>query len=370
MYSGRSPRPSARQTEMEPMTHVLDNLNHPEIDDLLERAEDLGSLPARAIDDLGRRLELSEEEVEEINRRLDELGVELVAEPEGEARRRSAREEVWRSQTTDALQLYLNEISRHQLLTKHQEVDLAKRIEKGDMAAKEQMVNANLRLVVANAKKYQGSGLPLLDLIQEGTLGLIRAAEKFDWRKGFRFSTYATLWIRQALQRGIADKSRPIRLPVNVAQQEWKITRIQRELGATLGREATEEEVARAADLPVEEILRMRDLSRVAASLDRPLGDDGDTTFGALLPAEGPAPEEEVSERLRRRAIHRTLAAMPAPQGDVIRLRYGLDGEAPLALRETGRRLGISAERVRTAEEQALNALAQRGDIKALREAA
>ena len=185
--------------------------------------------------------------------------------------------------TTDALQLFLNEIRRYPLLTAQEEVELAKRIEQGDLEAKERMINSNLRLVVSIAKKYQGQELSLLDLIQEGIFGLIRAAEKFDWRKGYKFSTYATFWIRQAIQRGLANKARTIRIPVHIGQRERKIVRAERELSATLGREPTDEEIAAHAELPLEQVEEVRDAARTVTSLDRPVGEEGDTALGDLL---------------------------------------------------------------------------------------
>jgi RNA polymerase primary sigma factor len=194
----------------------------------------------------------------------------------------------------DSLQLFLNEARRHPLLTAAEEVELAKRIERGDMAAKDRMINSNLRLVVSVAKKYQGQGLPLGDLVQEGILGLIRATEKFDWRRGFKFSTYGTLWIRQAIQRGLENSSRTIRLPVHIGQRQRKIVRFERELSAKLGREPTEEEIAEAVELPLEEVAEIRAASRALSSLDQPVSDDGETALGDLLPSDAVRPEDEV----------------------------------------------------------------------------
>ena len=194
-------------------------------------------------------------------------------------------------QTTDAMSLFLQEVRRHPLLTREQEVELAQRLERGDLEAKEQLVNSNLRLVISNARKFQGHDLPLLDLIQEGILGLIRAAEKFDWRKGYKFSTYATFWIRQALQRALDNRSRTIRIPVHLGQRERKIARAQRELAAQLGREPSDEEVAEAAELSPREVQEARDTARVVTSLDRPVGEAEETSLGALLPS---------AERVRR----------------------------------------------------------------------
>jgi len=270
----------------------------------------------------------------------------------------------------DSLQLFLAEARRHPLLTKEQEVDLAQRIERGDVEAKDRMVNSNLRLVVSVAKKYQGQGLPLGDLVQEGMLGLIRASEKFDWRRGFKFSTYATLWIRQAVQRGLQNSSRTIRLPVHIGQRERKISRLQRELSAKMGREPTVEEIAEAVELTVDEVMEIKDAARPLASLDQPVGEDGDTSMGDLLPAQQAAPEEEVAGTISESTVARVVADLPGSERRVVELRFGLGGSAPTPLRETGERLGLSAERVRQIEERALERLSDEPELAALRDAA
>jgi RNA polymerase primary sigma factor len=272
--------------------------------------------------------------------------------------------------TTDSLQLFFNAARKYPLLTAVEEIELAKRIEKGDMAAKDRMINSNLRLVVSVARKYQGHGLSLGDLVQEGMLGLIRAAEKFDWRKGFKFSTYATLWIRQSIQRGLENSSRTIRLPVHIAQRERKINRTERELATRLGREPTEEEIAEAVELPVDQVIEIRKAARPLTSLDQPIGEDGETSFGELITAEQPLVEDEVVQDAGTTAIQQAVMGLPERERDVVRLRFGLGGEEPTPLRETGRRLGISAERVRQIEEDALGRLAESGELAALHEAA
>src|SRR5437588_6313461 len=266
--------------------------------------------------------------------------------------------------------LFLREVRRHPLLTREQEVELAQRIERGDLEAKERLVNSNLRLVISNARKYQGHELPLLDLIQEGILGLIRAAEKFDWRKGYKFSTYATFWIRQALQRALDNRSRTIRIPVHLGQRERKIARAHRELAARLGREPSDEEVAEAAELSTEEIREARDTVRVVTSLDRPVGEEEETSLGALLPSEERGPEEEVDISLRQEALRRALESLPEREREVVKLRYGINGDDPTPLSETGRRLGISQDAVRKLERRALSELAQSRELEALRPAA
>ena len=270
----------------------------------------------------------------------------------------------------DSLQQFLNEARRYPLLTAAEEIELAKRIERGDMAAKDRMINSNLRLVVSIAKKYQGQGLTLGDLIQEGVIGLIRAAEKFDWRRGFKFSTYATLWIRQAIQRGLHNTSRTIRMPVHIAQRERKISRVERELNVKLGREPSLEEIADVAELPIEEVEEIKKASQPMASLDQPVGDDGDSAFGDFLSSDKPEPQEEVVMNFRDEAVRRALDKLPERERDVVELRFGVGLAEPTPLRETGRVLGMSAERVRQLEERALRQLAESGDLDSLREAA
>jgi RNA polymerase primary sigma factor len=272
--------------------------------------------------------------------------------------------------TTDALQLFLNEIRRYPLLTADEEVELSKRIEQGNLEAKERMINSNLRLVVSIAKKYQGQELSLLDLIQEGIFGLIRAAEKFDWRKGYKFSTYATFWIRQAIQRGLANQGRTIRIPVHIGQRERKIVRAERDLAARLGREPTDDEIAAEAELPLDQVEEVRDAARTVTSLDRPVGEEGDTALGDLLEGGAPPVDHEVEVSLSEELLRRTIEELPDTERDVIRLRFGLNGDDPKPLRETGRRLGLSAERVRQIESRALKRLAMRRELEALREVA
>jgi RNA polymerase primary sigma factor len=270
----------------------------------------------------------------------------------------------------DSLQLFFNEARRHPLLTAEEEIELAKRIEKGDLAAKDRMINANLRLVISVARKYQGQGLPLGDLIQEGMLGLIRAVEKFDWRKGFKFSTYGTLWIRQAIGRGLANSGRTVRLPVHIVARARKIQDAERKLAVQLGRQPTEEEIAEFVDLPVDEVADIRRADRGPTSLDQGVGEDGETALGDLIAGEGPAVEDEVVTGLGDERLREAVGTLPDVERDVITLRFGLDREEPHALRETGRRLGLSSERVRQLEDRALRRLASDDAVAALREAA
>ena len=272
--------------------------------------------------------------------------------------------------TMDSLQLLLREAGRYPLLRPVEEIELAKRIEKGDLAAKDRMINSNLRLVVSIARRYQGQGLALGDLIQEGMLGLIRAVEKFDWRKGFRFSTYATLWIRQAIQRGLENTSRTIRLPVHVAQRARKVGRVERELATKLGHEPSNEEIAAAAELPLEEVIEIRKAERAIASLDKPVGEDGDTSLGDLLAITTPSVEEEVEVAFQSEALQVAIAELPEPERDVIEMRFGAGDTEPQTLSQAGKRLGVSTERARQIEERALKRLSQRPELLALREAA
>ena len=272
--------------------------------------------------------------------------------------------------TTDSLQLFFNEARKYPLLTAAEEIELAKRIERGDVEAKDRLINSNLRLVVSVARKYRGQGLPLGDLVQEGMLGLIRAAEKFDWRLGYKFSTYGTLWIRQAIQRGLGNTGRTIRLPVHIGQRARKIARTERELGAKLGREPTDEEIAAAVELPVDEVIELRKADQPLSSLDQPVGEAGETALGDLLSSNQPGPDDEVTADLEDRVLGRALESLPDRERQVVRMRFGVDGEEPTPLRETGRKLGLSAERVRQIEERALAQLAHDNNLAALRDAA
>jgi RNA polymerase primary sigma factor len=306
----------------------------------------------------------------------------LVEEPsdrgvlEDEARRPTAPDltlyanEDLAAATTDALQLFLQEVRRYPLLTAAEEVDLAKRIARGDKAAKHRMINSNLRLVVSIARRYQGHELALLDLIQEGILGLIRATEKFDWRRGFKFSTYATWWIRQAVDRGIANGARTIRLPSHVVERERRIARAERTLAARLGRPPTDDEIAGAARLPLKQIHEVREVARTVTSLDKPLGDDQQTPFGEVLVSDRAETSEEVELSLREEALRAALRGLPDAERTVLQLRYGLSSEdRPQTLEQVVERLGISRNRVRKLEAQGLSRLSERREIAALSEA-
>ena len=270
----------------------------------------------------------------------------------------------------ETFELFLRDVRKYPLLTAAEEIELAKRVERGDLDAKNTMINSNLRLVVSQARRYQGHGLSLEDLVQEGMLGLIRAVEKFDWRKGFKFSTYGTLWIRQAMQRGLQNSGKTIRIPVHVAQREVKVRKIEAELSVKLGRDPTDDEIAEAAELPIAQVMEIRELVNQTTSLDRPIGDDGETAFGDLLPSDAPQPDEEVAELLAERQVAEIVAQLPEDERKVINLRFGLTGEQSRTVRETGTELGLSPTRVGELEAQALGRLAHSGELQALRAAA
>jgi RNA polymerase primary sigma factor len=336
---------------------------------LIEHGEEEGCINMSAFNDLVNELELDEEELAGLYEQLDDKHIELSDDCglTGVVESRFENGEL-AAMTTDSLQLFLNEAGRYPLLTAAEEVELAKSIERGDPEAKDRMINSNLRLVVSIAKKYQGHGLSLLDLIQEGIIGLIRAVEKFDWRRGYKFSTYATWWIRQAVQRGVANKSRTIRIPVHIAEREQKIARAERELLTRLERPPTDQELAKQAKLPLKQLREVRNAARAVASLDRPVGEDGDTSLGELVAhAEGDV-ERDVVVSLGEAALRDAIETLPERERNVIKLRYGFDGDPdPKSLDEIGRRLGITRERVRQIESQALQRLALERELEALR---
>jgi RNA polymerase primary sigma factor len=270
--------------------------------------------------------------------------------------------------TTDALNLFLREVGRRPLLTAAQEVALAKRLERGDLDAKRRMIESNLRLVVSIAKNYRHQGLPFLDLIQEGTLGLIRAVEKFDWRLGYKFSTYATWWIRQAVARALADQARTIRLPGHIVERLQKMNRAERTLWTQLGREPALEEIAEAASLPLQQAHEVRAAARASASLDQAVGEQEDAAFGDFFAGDDPLPEEKADVSLRRQALSRALAALPDRDRQVLALRYGLGGVEAKTLDDVGVRLGLSRERIRQIERDSLKRLATLRELQAVAE--
>ncbi len=272
---------------------------------------------------------------------------------------------------TDALQLFLKDIGKVDLLTAAQEVELAKRIERGDHCAKQEMVEANLRLVVSIAKKYRNQGLPFLDLIQEGTIGLVRAAEKFDYRKGFKFSTYATWWIRQAVARALADKARTIRMPVHVVEKLNKIVRAERKLRAELGREPLSGEIGRELDLTVEEVDHIRRSAQTPVSLEKPVGDEDESEFGHFLTDENQElPDEAADVTLRKETLLKILGTLSSRERQVLELRYGLDGQHPRTLDEVGRTFNVTRERIRQIENQSLKKLRALADSQKLKDVA
>jgi RNA polymerase primary sigma factor len=347
----------------------MTEITNEQIQALIARGEEEGCVNLSHLNELVAEHELTDDEVARLYEELEERHIELA----DDCGRASEDDSTYVNgdlaiATTDALQLFLNEAGRWPLLTKEEEVELAKRIERGDMEAKERMINSNLRLVVSIAKKYQGHGLSLLDLIQEGIIGLIRAVEKFDWRRGFKFSTYATWWIRQAVQRGVANKARTIRIPVHIADREQRIARAERALAPKLGRQPTEEEVAKQAKLPLKQVREVREAARAITSLDRPVGSENEASLGELFAAEQAPPEEEVTVSLEQDVLRRAVAQLPEREREVVKRRYGLNGDRdPASLDAIGRELGLTRERVRQIEARALEQLAVNREVEALK---
>jgi RNA polymerase primary sigma factor len=337
------------------------------VEELLRRGEESGTLEFAEVAEAVEGLDIDEERIEELYREARRRGIELtengVRPDNPEA---PYTHEAVADATSDSLQLFLRDISQRPLLTAAEEVDLAKRIERGDQAAKDRMIEANLRLVVSNAKRYRGAGLPFLDLIQEGILGLIRAVEKFDYRRGFKFSTYATWWIRQAMQRGLQHQARTIRIPVHIGQELTKLRAAERKLVAELGRDPTDAELAAVMGVTPEHIDELRAAERVPVSLETPVGGEGDAELGELLAAEGPSPLEEVALELEEESIRRALERLDDNARRVIELRFGLGGREPMTLREVAKLMDLSAEGVRKLERRALRRLAEERELQAL----
>jgi len=338
---------------------------------LVRQGQEVGFLTQEEVALALDELELDTVQVDEFYKQLDELHIEVVeAEPEEEDEPTKAQPDA-AEVSTDSLQLFLKDIGKVPLLTAAQEVELSKRIERGDHRAKQQMVEANLRLVVSIAKNYRNQGLPFLDLIQEGTIGLVRAAEKFDYRKGFKFSTYATWWIRQAVARALADKARTIRMPVHVVEKLNKIGRVERKLLAELGHDPTAEEIGRELEIDREEVEQIRRSAQVPISLEKPVGDEEESEFGHFLADQSAAaPDEAAETTLRKETLKRILCALSPRERRVLELRYGLDGQHPRTLDEVGRTFNVTRERVRQIENQSLKKLQALAESQKLRDVA
>jgi RNA polymerase primary sigma factor len=334
-----------------------------DIEVFIEGAEERGVIAEAELELLAVEHDLDDEELRAVESELVARDVEIApaadveedetAEPEVGAR--ASRDIA----TTDSLTLFMNEIGRHDLLTAAEEVELAKRVERGDRGAKERMINSNLRLVVSIAKRYQGHGLPLGDLIQEGIIGLNRAVEKFDWRRGFKFSTYATWWIRQACQRAISNQSRTIRVPAHVHERRVKLARVGRQLEAERGRDATNEELAAASGLELQHVEEALGAVEASVSLNQTVGSEGDGELGDLFAdPEAADPAEQAGESLRRQAVREALRTLPDLERRILELRFGFDGEQH-SLEAIERELGISRERIRHVERAAFDQLAE-----------
>ena len=355
-----------------------------EVKGLLAKGQQVGVLSYAEITKAMSELDLDESDVEELHGFLEKSEIELVEDidpataaaqqveraPDKRGRRKAKTAlDLKPDMTTDSLQLFLKDIGKVRLLTAQEEVDLAKRIERGDLDAKQKMVESNLRLVVSIAKNYRNQGLPFLDLIQEGTLGLVRAAEKFDYRKGFKFSTYATWWIRQAIARALADKARTIRIPVHVVEKLNKIGRAERKLVTELGREPTADEIAEVTGIDPEEVDSIKRSAQAPVSLEKPVGDEEESEFGQFIADErAESPYERAAEILTKEALREALENLSYRERRVLELRYGLGGEHPRTLDEVGRTFNVTRERIRQIENQSLKKLqSPRGGAEAPR---
>ena len=344
---------------------------------LVERSEERGIIEPAELEAFVLEHDLNEEETEQLTRELETLGLEVAgiakdkkdakeAEKEAEAEVEVAPVTTVASGAADSLQLFLADVGRHKLLNAAQEVQLAKLIERGDPVAKRTMIESNLRLVVSIAKGYRGLGVPFLDLIQEGTLGLNRAVEKFDWRRGFKFSTYATWWIRQSVQRAVANHARTIRVPVHVVERQQKLSRAARRLEVELGREATKEELAEATGLPIQHVDEALGAAHASVSLNQTVGADDEGELGDLFAdREAADPFDEAEESLRKQGVRRALDALPERERRILELRFGFEGE-PWTLEAIGHELDLTRERVRQLEGQALSRLAALRDLASL----
>jgi RNA polymerase primary sigma factor len=362
-----------------------------ELRPLLAAGQERGYLSFAEIESCLEEVEVTKEQVQELHAYLDEQGIVVVgadgrlaksegdtveagahrgADSDGAEPRKKVEVDLTVEPSLDSLRLYLRAIGRVSLLTAEQEVMLARRIERGDMQAKQQMIEANLRLVVSIAKSYLGRGLTFLDLIQEGSMGLIRAVEKFDYRRGYKFSTYATWWIRQAVTRAIADKGRTIRIPVHMVEKLNKVVHVERQLIQQLGREPTPDEIAAELETTVREVRDVLRMAQQPISLEKPVGEEDDSALGDFVEDQtAESPFELAAERLRRENLRRALAALPEREREVIEMRFGLTGERPYTLEEVGRAFNVTRERIRQIENHTLKKLEALPEAQRLRDA-
>jgi len=331
---------------------------------LVETAEERGYVEPAELEALALELDLGDQDVADVTQELEAIGLDIGAPREEEPEEAPvAAPAPVQLGAGDSLQLFLADVGRHKLLTAADEIVLAKRIEKGDPLAKRRMIESNLRLVVSIAKGYRGLGVPFLDLFQEWTLGLNRAVEKFDWRRGFKFSTYATWWIRQSVQRAVANNARTIRVPVHVVERQQKLGRAARRLEVELGREATKQELADATGLPLQHVEEALGAAQASVSLNQNVGADDEGELGDLFAdREAADPFEEAEESLRKQGVRRALDALPERERRILELRFGFEGE-PWTLEAIGHELGLTRERVRQLEGQALHRLAAIRDL-------
>ncbi len=342
---------------------------------LVTQGRERGYLTFEEISASLEEVEVTKEQVRDLHAHLIEHGVDVIAADgvsayeESKGAQKGPQLDLTVEPSLDCLRLYLRSIGQVELLTAAGEVELAKRIERGDMVAKRQMVEANLRLVVSIAKGYLGRGLSFLDLIQEGSLGLIRAVEKFDYRRGYKFSTYATWWIRQAVTRAIADKSRTIRIPVHMGEKLNRVVQVERQLVQSLGREPEPAEVAEELKMTVQEVREILRIAQMPVSLEKPVGDEDESELGDFLADDTvEEPFETATENLQRQDVQRALNALPPRERQVIELRYGLRGHEPLTLEEVGRAFGVTRERIRQIETATLRKLKRLPEAQRLRE--
>jgi RNA polymerase primary sigma factor len=361
-----------------------------ELRPLIAEGQERGFLTFEQVATCLEEIDVTKEQVQELHAYLDDQGIDVVgadgriarseagsverdtadaAAPQPD-RPKKVEVDLTVEPSLDSLRLYLRSIGRVNLLTAEQEVSLARRIERGDMAAKQRMIEANLRLVVSIAKSYLGRGLTFLDLIQEGSMGLIRAVEKFDYRRGYKFSTYATWWIRQAVTRAIADKGRTIRIPVHMVEKLNKVVHVERQLVQQLGREPSPDEIAAELETTVREVRDVLRMAQQPISLERPVGEEDDSQLGDFVEDQtAESPFDQANEHLRRENLRRALSALPTREREVIEMRFGLTGERPYTLEEVGRAFNVTRERIRQIENHTLKKLEALPEAQRLRDA-